>query len=78
MQLFILLVVILVSPCFDVFTIHEFFFCVNRFIDVFYKIHRLLFMIHFMNYKIYFLRTARNDAINAVIGTVNTTPKTSR
>ncbi|WP_270426431.1 hypothetical protein [Anaerostipes hadrus] len=28
-----------------------------------------------MNYKIYFLRTARNDAINAVIGTVNTTPK---
>lgn len=32
-------------------------------------------MIYFMNYKIYFLRTARNDAINAVIGTVNTTPR---
>ena len=32
-------------------------------------------MIHFMNYKIYFLRTARNDAINAVIGTVNATPR---
>ena len=28
-----------------------------------------------MNYKIYFLRTARNDAINAVIGTVNATPR---
>lgn len=32
-------------------------------------------MVYFMNYKIYFLRTARNDAINAVIGTVNTTPR---